>query len=260
MRNETRVKVPQKWTDKIAFIEYDGVEREYEIMTEPGYVFGVNGAHFAFETSQAGVLSTIRSIEPCDCARCTDTDNDVHDTETDAYMGIELEQLASRRPVTPDSPDEIKPEWIPRAHIEVVRETNTDVPELAISSPHHAAQIVAKFLGNRLDREYFIQLSLNNKNYVQAVEIVSIGNINSAIVSPRDVLKASILTNSAAVILTHLHPSGIVEPSDEDLQFTRRMVEAGKLMDIFVLDHIVVGTDYGRTYHSMREKNTEVFV
>lgn len=91
-----------------------------------------------------------------------------------------------------------------------------------------------------LDREHFLCCHLDVKNRLLSRETVSIGHLSSALVHPREVLKGAILANAAAIVLAHNHPSGAPEPSREDLELTRRLVRAGELVGIPVLDHVVI--------------------
>lgn len=91
------------------------------------------------------------------------------------------------------------------------------------------------------DREHFKVLNLNTKNQVIAVETVSIGSLNASLVHPRELFKNAVKRSAAALILVHNHPSGDPSPSREDIEVTRRLMEAGKLLGIEVLDHVVIG-------------------
>jgi DNA repair protein RadC len=91
------------------------------------------------------------------------------------------------------------------------------------------------------DREYFLTLMLSTKNNITGVNVASVGTLNSSLVHPREVFKAAILANAAAVVLVHNHPSGEATASSEDLEITRRLDEAGKILGIEVLDHVIVG-------------------
>jgi DNA repair protein RadC len=102
-----------------------------------------------------------------------------------------------------------------------------------------------------LDREHFRVVILNTKNQVLAVETVSVGSLNSSLVHPREVFKPALLKSAAAVILLHNHPSGDATPSGEDLEITRRLAEAGKLIGIEVLDHIIIGD---HVFTSLKER------
>lgn len=119
-----------------------------------------------------------------------------------------------------------------------------------ITSPSDAAEIARKEIGNE-DREVFLILALNTKNEVNAIHRCHVGSINASIVHPREVYKACILNNASSIVLAHNHPSYNCEPSKEDKDVTKRIVEAGKILGIEVLDHIIVGGD---NYISFREK------
>ncbi len=91
-------------------------------------------------------------------------------------------------------------------------------------------------------REHFLVLLLNARHEVIGRETVSIGSLNASIVHPREVFKPAVLASAASVILVHNHPSGDPEPSEEDLTITKRLVEAGELLGIQVLDHVIVAS------------------
>jgi DNA repair protein RadC len=92
-----------------------------------------------------------------------------------------------------------------------------------------------------LDREMFAVVLLDGKNQVIGFNVVSVGSLTAALVHPREVFKPAILANAAAIILVHNHPSGDPEPSAEDRAITARLKEAGELLGIRVLDHVVIG-------------------
>lgn len=92
-----------------------------------------------------------------------------------------------------------------------------------------------------LQQEHFVALYLNTKNHVIKQKTVFIGSLNASIVHPREVFKEALRTSSAAVICLHNHPSGDPSPSTEDINVTKRLDEAGKILGITLLDHIVVG-------------------
>ncbi len=89
--------------------------------------------------------------------------------------------------------------------------------------------------------EKFGMFSLNTKNAVIGIHILTIGTINSSLVSPRDVIQQALLNNANSIILWHNHPSGDPHPSYEDIKVTKRIKDACQLMDIKLLDHIVIG-------------------
>lgn len=103
-----------------------------------------------------------------------------------------------------------------------------------------------------LDRENFRTISLNTKNQVLGIDNVSVGSLNSSLAHPREVFKDPIRRSAAAIILAHNHPSGDPTPSQEDILVTRRLVEAGRILGIEVLDHLIIGD--GR-FASLKERN-----
>ncbi|HOP75100.1 MAG TPA: DNA repair protein RadC [Bacillota bacterium] len=92
-----------------------------------------------------------------------------------------------------------------------------------------------------LDREHFKVVHLNVKNQVLKVETTAIGILSSSPVHPREVFKEAVKMNSAGLILTHNHPSGDPTPSQDDLRLTKRLQEAGQILGIHVIDHIIFG-------------------
>lgn len=92
-------------------------------------------------------------------------------------------------------------------------------------------------------KEMFITLHLDGKNRIIVMDLVSIGSLNQSIVHPREVFKTACLSNAAALILIHQHPTGDPSPSSEDIAITRRLKEAGEIMGIKILDHIIIGQD-----------------
>ena len=121
-----------------------------------------------------------------------------------------------------------------------------------LSTPLQAAQAAQQLVGTDLDRETFGILLLDTRHRVTALHIVSAGSLNGSIFHPREVFKAAILGNAGALILFHNHPSGDLRPSAEDRAITRRLMEAGKLLGISVLDHLILG-DRG-AYASFQEE------
>lgn len=93
----------------------------------------------------------------------------------------------------------------------------------------------------RLKKEHFKITMLDTKNHIIGISEVSIGNLNSSIVHPREVFKEAIKRSSSAIILVHNHPSGDPTPSREDINITKRLVECGDLLGIRILDHIIIG-------------------
>jgi DNA repair protein RadC len=93
----------------------------------------------------------------------------------------------------------------------------------------------------RLDREHFWRIDLDARSNVLGYETVSIGTISASLVHPREVFKGALLSNAAAIIIAHNHPSQDTSPSPEDKEATRRIQKAGELLGIPLLDHLVLG-------------------
>ncbi len=99
-------------------------------------------------------------------------------------------------------------------------------------------------------KEHFYCIGLNNKNVIQYIDLISIGTVSEAIVHPREVFRLAIHRNTSAIVLAHNHPSGICNPSKEDVTTTNRVKEAGNIIGIPLLDHIIFGED---SFVSMKE-------
>jgi len=102
-----------------------------------------------------------------------------------------------------------------------------------------------------LQQEHFVVLGLNTKNEVTFRKTVFVGSLNASICHPREIMKELVKRSCACAILSHNHPSGDTTPSPEDIQVTDRLVEAGRIIGIEIVDHIIVGSN---KYLSMKEK------
>lgn len=113
---------------------------------------------------------------------------------------------------------------------------------------------IANYMIPRLrycDREHFYAILLNTKNHIIASPLVSIGTLSESLVHPRELFKEAVNHSASSIILVHNHPSGDPSPSREDVMMTRRIIEGGRLLDIQVLDHVIIGDN---TYISLREQ------
>lgn len=128
--------------------------------------------------------------------------------------------------------------------------------EHRLISPEAAVNVVGDFLCE-MDREVVCMINLKSDNTPINCNIVSMGAINQTLAHPREMLKASILSNATNVIMMHNHPSGSLEPSRDDAMLTDRMIQVCKLIGIPLLDHIIVGGD-NRKYFSFREKGVMI--
>ena len=136
----------------------------------------------------------------------------------------------------------------PVYRVVLVRER--DGPMYALRRADAAAKVFARFFPG-FDREGFAVALLDTKLKLIGVNLVALGSLNQAIIHPRELFKPAILANSENLILGYNHPSGDTNPSEEDRMLTDRLVQAGKLLGIEVLDHIVVAPD--GTFFSFQE-------
>ena len=119
-----------------------------------------------------------------------------------------------------------------------------------VSTPTDCAAVFTTMLQDQAS-EVFAILCLSTKHRVLAYHEVSRGCLDSTLVHPREVFKAALLANAAGIVLAHNHPSGDATPSPDDMALTRRLVDAGRLLGVDVLDHIVIGES---RYTSFRER------
>jgi DNA repair protein RadC len=141
---------------------------------------------------------------------------------------------------------------IPIYRVTLVREGKMPTYESRVRSSASAHTVLQEYLADT-DREHFVILMLDQKNQVIGIHTVSVGSLTASIVHPRETFKAAILANAAGIICGHQHLSGDPQPSQEDRAITQRLKEAGALLGINVLDHLVIGAE-GR-YFSFADEN-----
>ena len=134
--------------------------------------------------------------------------------------------------------------------IKMVKESSFLYQTRQILSPNDAYEMIKEQLEG-LDREQFIIACLNTKNEPTNITVVSVGTLNKAIIHPREVFKTAILSNAASIMAFHNHPSGETTPSQQDIQLTNRLYEAGELLGIKLLDHLIIGDG---SFTSLKEK------
>ena len=114
----------------------------------------------------------------------------------------------------------------------------------------HIMKVLEKMDHIDIGKEHFWVIHLNGRNVITSVDLVAVGCATSSLVHPREVFRRAVNLGSIAVIFSHNHPSGDPTPSPEDQRLTERLVEAGNILGIKVLDHIIVATE---GYTSMME-------
>ena len=139
---------------------------------------------------------------------------------------------------------------LPRYRVTLVREGCSHTGVKHIHAPEDVHNIIAAEYADAVV-ETAMMLALDTKNKVIGIFEISRGSLNASIIHPRDVFQRAILVNAASVILVHNHPSGDPTPSSEDVALTKKIVEAGRVLDITVLDHVICGEG---NFVSLRER------
>jgi DNA repair protein RadC len=142
---------------------------------------------------------------------------------------------------------------IQKYKLELVRESEHEyLPSSRISEPEDVFRTLESvFELSKQPEELFVILAMTTAGTIAGAFEISHGDLNTAIVNPREVFKRAMLVNANSIILAHNHPSGELKPSLNDKTLTSRLVECGKILGITVMDHLIVG---GGCYHSMKEE------
>jgi len=140
---------------------------------------------------------------------------------------------------------------IPIYRVSLVREGEHPLDTHKMRSSADVSTLLHSYLNN-VDREHFVVLFVDQKNRIVGIHTVSVGSLIGSVVHPRETFKAAILANAAAIVCGHNHPSGDVQPSREDRAMTTRLAEAGKLLGIALLDHVIISGN--GTYFSFADE------
>lgn len=130
------------------------------------------------------------------------------------------------------------------------KDSEHELKDFNIKDPQGVVKAIQSSIKDKA-KEHFKLILLNTRNKIIGISTISIGSLSASIVHPREVFKDAIMHSANAVVLVHNHPSGDTEPSEDDLKITKRLAEAGKILGIEVLDHIIIGKD---NYFSFKEK------
>jgi DNA repair protein RadC len=159
-----------------------------------------------------------------------------------------IEELIETRGIGPAKAAQIK------AALELSKRLESDAgekPQPVLKSPEDVAAVIrSKLKGKK--KEHFWLICLDTRNRLINWKPVSIGSLDTSIVHPREAFKEAVSSSAASVIFVHNHPSGDPEPSKEDIELTKRLVKAGEIIGIDVLDHIIV---CDKSYLSLKAKN-----
>ena len=147
--------------------------------------------------------------------------------------------------------------YIPEYKIQLVKDSNKGGEgkhPVKVTCPQDIVAPLIEFFSGA-DREIFVVVLLDTKNTCIGRNTVSIGTLNASIVHPREVFKPAVLGNANSIILAHNHPSGDATPSKEDIDITDKLKQAGDVMKIQVIDHIIIGDgDNANSYYSFKEE------
>lgn len=137
------------------------------------------------------------------------------------------------------------------------RSVESNLPSSIVDTPQKAADYLRTAFEENPVQEAFYVILLTRRNRALGRQLITLGTLTSTLAAPREVFRAAILGNAAAIIASHLHPSGDPSPSAADIQLTRQLREASKALDIPMLDHVICGTvdgdPLGRGHYSFRE-------
>jgi len=170
-------------------------------------------------------------------------------TRFDGLMGLARATISELRTVDGIGP--AKAAQL-KAALELGRRLLIALPEERpqVRTPADAANMLMMEMG-LLDQEHLRVILLDTKNHVLGVATVYVGNVNTAVIRVGELFRDAIRQNCAAIIVVHNHPTGDPTPSPEDVRITEQIVEAGKLMDVEVLDHLIIGR---QRYVSLKER------
>ena len=161
--------------------------------------------------------------------------------------GASVEELAEVKGIGPAKAAQIKAAFELANRLEGYPEPGK---KLSVKTPDEVVSLVRGRLRGK-KKEHFLVLLLDTRGQLIKTSEVSVGSLDSSIVHPREVFKEAMSTSAASVILVHNHPSGDPEPSEDDVKLTERLVQAGEIVGIDVLDHIIV---CDRNYLSLKSK------
>ena len=137
--------------------------------------------------------------------------------------------------------------------LEVVRERQVEYGNKKISCGEDLADLGQKLIG-KADREMFVVVCLNAQSFINGISIVSVGTLTATLITAREVYKYALLSNSASILVMHNHPSGgRITPSKEDIEITKMLIEAGRLLDVELVDHVIISEG---NYYSFLDKGT----
>lgn len=122
--------------------------------------------------------------------------------------------------------------------LKICKEKIVEYESKEITNPDKAFEVINNIVNNA-DREYFGVIMMNNVNEINSFEICSVGTVNMTLSHPREVFKGAILSNVSKIMIFHTHPNNTIEPSQADIDTTKDLIEASKILQIPIIDHII---------------------
>ncbi len=144
---------------------------------------------------------------------------------------------------------------IPIVHLEIVKDSSVRYSTVQVQTPAEMADLCKSIIGKR-NTENVMICAVDTKKQPVLIQIVGTGAIDYCGFSIPDIWKAAMICNAAAIMIAHNHPSGSIEPSAEDIKVTEKLVHAGKMLEIPLLDHIIVT---GEDFYSFRENRSDIW-
>jgi DNA repair protein RadC len=141
--------------------------------------------------------------------------------------------------------------YIPEIKVSVVKDGSIKADIRALDYPAAVAEVARQLIGPGEEREHFLLFCLDARSKIKSVATISIGTMGRCWVHPREVFRVAIVAGATAVVVCHNHPSGDCTPSSDDVNITRRLARAGKIVGIPVMDHVILGAG---TVFSFREQ------
>lgn len=121
----------------------------------------------------------------------------------------------------------------------------------AVTSPYEMVTMINNLFDQENDtKESLVALFFDTKNKLIGADVISVGTIDSSLVSPREILQKGFMVNASRIAVAHNHPSGDTTPSEQDIEVTKRLKDACRVMGVDLLDHVIIGY---RSYRSLRE-------
>ncbi len=151
-----------------------------------------------------------------------------------------LEDLQTIKGIGPAKASQIKASCeIARRLIDEDEMSDTLIPDKTFKSPGDIFNLIKNRLTN-YTKEHFFVISFNTRNHIIHIDTISVGILNASLVHPRETFEYAIKRHAAKIVVVHNHPSGDIQPSEDDIRVTKDLVEAGKIIGIEVIDHIIV--------------------